>query len=178
MVKKTKDSYEKQIILYLIPGDLYGVYNLKILKDYVNKKKNHCVYVSLNNSYEVLIKKFKSSGLSLDKIFIIDAITSSFKERMVDNGVYIGNPRALTDISIAITSAFKALDQEKKVLFLDSMATLEVYNDLGTLTKFSTFVMNKMRELKINVAIISLKKDQDKDFIESLMQSVDKVVRV
>lgn len=94
------------------------------------------------------------------------------------NAVFVGSPKDLTDISIATTMAIKSVPKGYRLLFIDSISTLGLYNDAGTVAKFTHFLINKMRELKCTGVIISLEKETDEKMISQLSQFCDKIVKV
>lgn len=177
MVKKIGRS-GGEVILFLTPAEKYNASNIKLLKEYISEGK-YCVYMSVNKPYKQLLENFEKAKIDSEKIFIIDAITpTGGSSERVGNAVFVGSPRGLTTISIAITSALKSLPEQKRVLFLDSMTTLEVYNDLGNLSKFSQFIISKMKEWKVSTALISLQQGKDDKLINEISQFVDRVVKV
>ena len=70
------------------------------------------------------------------------------------------------------------MPKEHRLLFLDSISTLILYNDTGSMTKFSHFLINKIKEGGCSGAIISLEKETDEKMISQLSQFVDKVIEV
>lgn len=173
-----RKSNNGEVVLFLTSSDKYASTNIKLLKEYVSKD-NYIVYMTVNKPYMQLLDVFKKSKIDSKNIFVVDAITPvGNSAQRVGNVVFVGSPRGLTTISIAITSALKSLPENKRVLFLDSMTTLEVYNDLGNLTKFSQFIVSKMREWKVSTALISLQEGKDSKLINEMSQFVDKVVKL
>jgi len=176
---KFSEFKKGEVILLIVSAKKYLEVSLDVLKHYCNAQKSSCVYVSVNKTYSNLMNLIKKKSINSDKLFVIDAITPhSAEPKDAENAIFIGNPRALTDISISATSAINNLPKGERVLFFDSLSTLLVYNDAGTVTKFSHFLINKMKEWKISGVIISLEKETDAKLSSQLSQFVDRVVEI
>ena len=110
---------------------------------------------------------------------IIDAITRDINTKTAeDNVIFIGSPKGLTSISIAIISAIKILPNERRLLFMDSVSTLLTYNDIGSIAKFSQFLIGKMHKWGASGAIISLEKETESKIVNQLAQFCDKVIEL
>lgn len=179
MAIKFADMKEGKIILFLTSAKKYMSSNLDIIKHYVNNKGFYCVYVTVNRPYGSLIKVLEENKIDTKKIFFIDSITPvSTGTQRIDNVVFIGSPRGLTNISITASTALNSLPKGKRLLFLDSLSTFSVYNDTGSVTKFAHFLVNRMREWNITGAIISLEKETDENMLAQLVQICDKSIEV
>jgi KaiC/GvpD/RAD55 family RecA-like ATPase len=179
MVLKLSSLKSGEIVLFVTSETKYAKTNLEILKHYVNKEKKYCAYITVNRPYTRLIEDFKENKLDTSRLLVIDAITPiGSNTQRAGNAVFIGSPRALTQISLVLTNALKKIPDGKKVLFLDSITTLSVYNDLGSVSKFSEFLVSKMREWNVSGAIISLEKEKSDKISSYLSQIVDKVIEV
>jgi len=166
-----------EIVLFVIPADKYLASSMEILKYYCNEKKAACIYVTVNKPYTNLMKILETKKINTQKMFVIDAITPvSAKSQEYDNAVLIGSPKGLTDISISATSAVKSIPGSDKFLFFDSLSTLLIYNDVGSVTKFIHFLVNKMKEWNISGAILTLEKETDPKMLSQLEHFVDRVI--
>ena len=179
MAIKFEELKDGEIILFLTSAKKYLSTNLELLEYYINKQKSYCVYVTVNRPYTALMKIFQDNAINTNKIFVIDAITpvSSGKVR-ANNAVFVGSPQELTNISISATSAINSMPKGNRLLFFDTLSTLSVYNDEGSVTKFIHFIINKMREWYISGAIISMEKETDDKMLTQLSQFCDKVIEV
>lgn len=167
------------ILLFLTSAKKYMSSNIDIIKYYVNKEDHFCVYLTVNRPYTSLINIFNKEKINTEKIFIIDGVTPVNEDLdRSGNVVFIGSPHGLTDMSIAITSALKSLPKNKRMLFLDSVSTLVIYNSLGTITKFTHFLINKMRTWHVKGIIISLEKETDEKLLGQLSQFCDDTIEV
>ena len=179
MKTKNFDLKKGEIALIVVSADKYLSTSMEILKHYCNDRKASCVYVTVNRSYDTLIKIFKEKKIDSDKVFVIDAISPvGAKRKEEENAIFIGSPKGLTDISISATSAIKNISNGERLLYFDSLSTLLIYNDVGSVTQFAHFLINKMKEWDISMAIITLEKETDDKLLSQMKQFVDKVIEV
>jgi len=119
----------------------------------------------------------EQKGINTKKLFFIDLITSEISEatEKIDNCLFMESPKSLTDLSIALSEAVKSMPGDK-FIFLDTLSTLLVYNQLTTVTKFAHFLTSKMRQWDINGLLVSMEKETDPNLQAQLAQFCDKVI--
>ena len=179
MAIKFSDFKKGEVILLIVSAKKYLEVNMEVLKHYCNTEDSSCVYVSVNRTYDALMNLVKKNKINSDKLFVVDAITPvSGKSKDADNAIFLGSPRGLTDISISATTAVQNLPKGNRTLFLDSLSTLLIYNDAGSIAKFSHFLINKIKDWGISGVIISLEKETDEKLSSQLAQFVDKVIEI
>lgn len=163
------------IILYILNSEKYFEGVTSIIKNEVGKK--NIVYLTTNKPYDFLTNTLKKKNVPADKIFFIDCISKYVGKKITkepENCVFLESPEDLTTMSISITESVKNLNSPK-LLFLDSLSILLIYNDAKTLGKFSNFIMNKMRELDVDTVLLALESDTDKDVIKQIESIADEV---
>ncbi|MEM4327299.1 MAG: hypothetical protein QXZ13_04000 [Candidatus Diapherotrites archaeon] len=161
-------------ILYLINPENYLSGLLKIVS---SLKGDVIIYVTANRSYYYLNDFFKSRGFNISKFFFIDCTgTTKEEEQEAPNCIFVNSPQNLTEISIAINELAEGVKGEK-ILLLDSLSTLLLYNDADVIGKFSHFFINKLHLSGISTIILALESDIDKDIIRRLESMSDEVNR-
>ena len=123
---------------------------------------------------------FERKKIDTKLIIFIDAVTKTVggNIKKTRNCLYIGNPENLSDISLAMDQAVRALGNKEKFLFFDSLSTLLIYNKVNTVARFIHFISGKMRIWKVKGIIISLQKDKDKELIDELSQFCDVTIKL
>lgn len=163
-------------VLYVINSENYFQKIVEILRKDVKDKT--VVYVTTNKPYKNLLDLLKGKKLR-HKFFFVDCISKSIlgKESIDEKAgdcVYVESPQSLTSISIAINETMKHISGTK-TLFLDSLSTLLIYNDAVTIGRFSNFLINKLSMYDVNIIVLSLESDIDKDIIRKIQSFVDEV---
>ena len=165
------------VALAVVDSKKYQKANIDIIKSLV-KEGTPGVYVTLNRSYENVKELFENEKINTRNVIFIDAVTKTAggKVEKRDDCLYIGGPKNLSDISIAMDQAIMAIPVKDKFLFFDSLSTLLLYNDVRIVAKFVHFISGKMRVWKIKGVIISLRRTSDKELIEELQPLCDVVL--
>lgn len=177
MAGEMADAKEGEIILYITPKDSYVAANNRLLDFYVGKHGFSCIYVTMNRSYAVMSSIMKESGIDPERIFFIDAVTPIHTSSIFRSGnaVFVGSPRNLTNVSIVVGSTIKT-GKGKRILFLDSLSSMLLYNGAETGTRFMHFLLSLMRTWKVSSAIMSIEKETDAAVLAQLVRMCDRVV--
>ena len=73
-----------------------------------------------------------------------------------------------------MTQASKLVSREK-ILLLDSLSTLFIYNNEDVVGKFSNFIINKMRTNNVSSVFFVLESDMNKKIMKTIESFVDEV---
>jgi hypothetical protein len=174
MIDIIKELEINPIILSIFSSSYYNESITELMK---NLKEKRVCYVTLNKTTDSLMKRFKSERIKTDKIFFIDAISSTIDPaEKYDNSIIISSPYALTEISIAITEALKS--KAFDILVFDSLSSLNMYNYApNTAGQFTSFIINKIKSKKNMGVFTCLENDEKTELIKESSMFVDKVVR-
>lgn len=164
-------------ILYVIESEKYYEKIVNIFKKDLSGKT--VIYITTNKPYKSMVNLFEKEKIG-NKVFFIDCISKSILGESVhddenQNCIFIESPQSLTAISIAINESMKHISGGDRVLFLDSLSTLLIYNDVSTIGKFSNFIINKMGTFGVDIIVLSLDSDIDKDIMKKIKSFVDEV---
>lgn len=175
---KEVKNLKEFIVLATVSAKNYQKTNIELVKHLTKKKKIPGVYVTLNKSFSAMKSIFEKAKVDTRMIIFIDAVTKTAggKIAKTKNCLFIGNPENLSDISIAMDQAVRALPGKEKFLFFDSLSTLLLYNNVETVVRFIHFLSGKMRVWKVKGIIISLERKADKELIEELSQFCDVII--
>ena len=175
--KKVKDLKE-YIALATVDAKNYQKTNIEIIKHLTEDKNIPGVYVTLNIPFKNMNALLKKEKIDVRMIIFIDAVTKTAggEVKKTDKCLFIGAPDNLSDISIAMDQAVRALPSKERFVFFDSLSTLLVYNNVATVARFIHFLAGKMRVWGVEGIIVSLRKEKDKELIDQLMQFCDVVL--
>ena len=174
-----KESFKKEvrglkdyILLVTVDAKSYQSTAIDLVKFLVNEQNIPGVYVTLNKPYDIMQRIFASNSIDTRLVIFIDATSRTDGSKKVENCLYIGSPEKLSDMSVAMDQAIKALPDEKFLIF-DSLNTLFIFNKPATVARFIHFLTGKMREWKIKGIIITLEKETDPALLDELTQFSD-----
>ncbi len=177
--EKLKDM-KQYIALATVPAAAYQKTNIEFVKHFTEEEEIPGVYVTLNKPYEIIEALLKKAKVDTRMVIFIDAVTKTAGGdlKKTKNCLYIGNPERLSDISIAMDQAVRAIPVNEKFVFFDSLSTLLLYNNPESVAQFIHLLAGKMRAWKIKGIIVSLEKGADKELIEKLTQVCDIVLEL
>jgi len=186
-----KSLPSNKIVLFLIDPKKYMNRNLSILKVFINQNMFSGIYITVNRPFDTLIKIMKEESIDTEKIFFIDCITkmmpssdkvsldSKSKYEKTKNCIFIPSPSRLTEIGLALSEALSGIEKpENKFLYLDSLSTLLIYNDLDTMVKFIHFLSTRIRLFGIVGIIMCVEKRIDERLFNILLEICDTIVEV
>jgi len=188
MVKKGLKEFESKIkglndyiALATVPAASYSKNNIEMIRILTETQNTPGVYVTLNKPFETLESSLKKAKINTNKIIFIDAVTktSGGESEKIKNCLFIGSPENLSDISIAMDQAVRAIPGKERFVFFDSLSTLLIFNSVEVVAKFIHFLAGKMRVWKVKGIIISIEDKQgNKKLIDKLSQVCDIVMDV
>lgn len=175
---KEVKNLKEFIALATVSAKSYQKINIELIRHLTKTKNVPGVYVTLNKPFDIIKSVLEGKGVDTNMVIFIDAVTKTAggKVSKTKNCLFIGNPENLSDISVAMDQAVRALPGKEKFLFFDSLSTLLLYNSVETVVRFIHFLAGKMRVWKVKGIIISLERKADKDLIEELSQFCDIVM--
>ena len=171
--KKEVKSLADYIILITVDAKNYQKTAVDLIKFLVNEQGTPGVYVTLNKPYEIVQRNLENSNIDTRLIIFIDATSRTEDAKKVENCLYIGSPEKLSDMSVAMDQAIKALPTTDKFLIFDSLNTLAIFNKPSTVARFIHFLAGKIREWKIKGIIITLEKETEQILLDELTQFSD-----
>jgi len=176
-----KEIDDNELVLLIVPSGSVDEVNRSVLEYFANKKGAVCVYTTFSKTYKVVFKNLKKYKIDTKKIFFIDCVTpvSEFGEINIADKVVFCQPNSLTNISISITTALKNLPQDKnRVLILDTISTLMLYNDKKDVIKFLHFLSGTIRKYGVKSLIFTLDEESDKSLISEISLFCDVSLRL
>lgn len=133
-------------------------------------------YVTVNKPYATICKDLEKKGINPKEVFFVDAITATVQAPpIVNNCYFVASPTSLTDLSLSFSSL--ASENNCEIIFFDTISTLMVYQDIGTVIKFVHNLITKIRVLGKKLVFLAFKEDSE-ELIKDLNMFVDKVIEL
>lgn len=178
--KNMKDLPDNFIIGLVVKSNNYEEVSLHLLNVLINKMGNTGSYVAINKPYENVINVLDRHKIDHNKLFFIDCITKKLGGGNLDfkNCLFLDSPENLTELGIALHEYSTLTHNKKRFLFLDSISTLGIHNDVNKVLKFIHYLTGKMRLWDINGIMITLREETDRRLIAELSQFCDKIIKV
>jgi len=176
MIDIKKELSENNIIMVIIPNDVYNKYSKLIIKQLKELNEPVC-YLNSNMIIDEL-RGFLKKDINTENFFIVDTVTKTvnLSPKDYNNVVYITDPSALTEMNIKIKRVF---DNNKiNLLFFDSVSSLLVYRNESYVVRSIKDVIMHIRKNKGRGIFMALEEDIKKGKLKDVESLVDKVVRV
>ena len=180
-----------KVVLFLVDPRMYMKRNLSIIKILVNENKLSGIYITINRPFDTLIQTMKDNFIDIEKIFFIDCVTKMVPTRdkislspknkleRAENCIFIPSPSRLTEIGLVLSEVISGTENPKnKFLYLDSLSTLLIYNDIETIIKFVHFLTTKIRLFGIVGIIMCVEKVIEEKLFNTLTEICDIIVNV
>jgi KaiC/GvpD/RAD55 family RecA-like ATPase len=165
-----------RIVLNILPSEGYLASVGRLLKREVRRGLS-LVYLSVRMPYAQVLDLAKDSSIRPDDVFVIDC--SGVKRDSVEephNSFFIPSPQSLTALAIAANEVVTGISGPKMVV-LDSLSTLLLYNDAAVVAKFSNFMINALRSRDIDFHLLVLDSDAGNPMVKQVESFVDEVNR-
>jgi hypothetical protein len=169
---------DKRIILALSPSRTYRENTLMMIKG-IQKGNLHIILICVNQPAAFLMDFYQRNGIDTRRIFFIDAITQyaiGSPGECADNCKFVSKPNDLTAIGIAVTTTLKKLEQEKTIIFLDSVNAMLIHSSSADLLKFIHFIISKLRIKNIAGILFAIEKGLDPILLSQLTTFADETL--
>lgn len=168
------------VILVISPEEKYEKTNIRILKLLCNEEKVSGIYITFDQSCDVLFALLKDAGIDMDKLFFIDMVTTnaSGKTERTEKCLFIPSPKEISDLGLAIDESIRMSGENKEFLFVDSVSAMLLYNSMGTARKFEHFLTIRMRLGNLKGILMSLNAGTEKEIVPFLAQFCDKIIKI
>jgi hypothetical protein len=168
-----KDFSENQIVLVTMPKERYNSVMPEI-QEGADKSSAKIGYITINKPFNSIIANLAKININKSKFYFVDAITATVEAPpIVDNCFFVSSPTALTDISLAFSSLLS--DKACDIVVFDTISTLGIYQDLGSVVRFAHNLITKVRVTSKRAVFIALKEDSEV-LIKDLNMFVDKII--
>ena len=173
--KKYLEGKKDYVALVKVSSKDYEKTNVELIRYFTEEENIPGIYVTLNKAFDIVKERLTENSVDTRVIIFIDAVVKRSKNDVskTEDCLFIGSPEKLSDISIAMDQAVKALPGKDKFVFFDSLSTLLLYNNPTSVARFIHFLSNKIRSWWVKGIIISLRREKDKELIEELLQFCD-----
>lgn len=174
-----KELESNEIILFLIPGEEMLTIIINLVKE-VSKNGYHIIYITANKPYATINNIFKKEEIDLGRVFFIDVVTNLTGASMQRTGNCIfSSAQGLTHVGITVKNIVEELPKEaKKILFIDSLSTLMIYNKPDVMGMFTLSLMAKLREWDVKCIAYMLEVEADRKLIEHIASFCDKEIKI
>ncbi|MGB8309248.1 MAG: hypothetical protein WCE65_05365 [Methanoregula sp.] len=170
-------STDTHLYLLLSPPQDINAMNLMVIKKILAAECTPIV-ISLNQPSQVLVKSYAKEGITLDRFYVIDAVTHYSGGTCLPNAHirYINHPSDLTGLGIAIAEFLRQIPSPRKCIVFDSVSMLLIHIPSATASKFLHFVVNKLKISEVSGVFLCVENGLDPAILFQMSAFVDKIV--
>ena len=167
------------ILLHFNPLN-YSELTLEALSFLINEKEAGIMYITASRPYCYLSRVMKDRKISKENLLFIDCITylANVPSELSENCVFVETPAELEDVGMHTARLMGKIKTKNKFLFIDSMSTLLIYNNMRSLREFSTFIKNLLRDNGVGGIFITINGHSGEYTIEMLAGVCNKIIRI
>lgn len=164
---------KKGIYIFISQPENYQLTNEEIMSYLIKKLKFSGTYIALNKSNEEISKSLEKRKISTKDILFIDGVAKKCNSK---NCISLSENKSLTELSLTITQVCK--EKSIKFVFLDSLSTLSMFNNIAILERFMQYLINKIKNLGILLIIIAVEDEQSNKLTPFLSQFSDGYIKI
>ncbi len=105
------------------------------------------IYVTADRPYVTLRETLRDAGVSVEAIFIIDAVTYMDGRPVAENypnALFLRSPTMLEMLAMRVEQALSQV-QGVPIVVVDSLSALMLYNGLAPVQEFTHYLANRLR---------------------------------
>ena len=150
---------------------------LEILFSLVKDTNDFWAFVTIKQTYNQLSKDY-ADYYNRPNIKFIDCISrSSGISKYNKNCIYVESPTMLEHTVLEIMNVFRGVENDvRKVVIIDSLSSLMVYNDSRLLREFYSLLLNRTRSQNIVLLSVLIEEEIDPKELMQLIQLNDKII--
>jgi len=173
-------NWKGKISLVVVDPESYREACSSLLSGLLKASRSaNCIYISTTMPYAEASRMLQKNGLDAKRLFFIDTMSKSAslgKER-AENVIFVEDPKNLTMVGVALSEALYKMEGKERVLILDSISSLLMYNSPDIVLRFLHSVIGRMRAGEVSGIVFILVKDYG-DILTRLASFVDEVVEL
>jgi hypothetical protein len=149
--------------------------NVQAVKTLVGNLQCSVLYITFNKRATDLIEKFRVQNVDLKKMSFLDTVSVMYgiKPKANDGCVYISSPFQIDDVQSKISELLYSIKSEKKIVLIDSITGVLLYNSLESASKFIKNMIENLRNNSVSGVFITNGKGTTN---EKLIAEIDSLV--
>jgi KaiC/GvpD/RAD55 family RecA-like ATPase len=188
ITKLLQDKYAKLkktgwITLLNAPIENYADINREAIRVLIEDMDFEGIYITVNRPANQIISEFSKEGIDISKLKFVDAISQTYGKTPEKNSKirYVFGPLNIEGIVSAVKEFLSEIKMTKRrtFVFIDSITTVLLYNHLPRTIRFSKFLTDDLRKLKVNGIMVSVATGLTSDrLIKEVKQLCDEVIDI
>lgn len=144
-----------------------------VLKEFMPERRYTCIYVTTTTPSHLCKNLLEMFEVDVSNIYFVDAISHIMMNisTQMERTTYIESPTMLENILLKIEYLLKKLENENKLLILDSINTLAIHNGNRILAEFLHILVNNLKSKGVFTIILGVE-ERNSDEISNMLSLV------
>ena len=172
LTKALSNIDKESVIMIESPADNYLDANISSIKTMIDNGFEG-IYLSFQRPFRNICSHFEREGINLDRIFVIDFASAFCKtdQELNPRCVNVNSNIEIEEMTKLICLTLERLTQEKRFVFVDSISTFALHENVDDTLRFPEFLIKSIKDNKIDdvTLIFNIAKDlAKKQYIENI----------
>lgn len=179
--EKLKGISEASVIALEVSSDSYFDV-IRTLTERVSIEKNlDVIYLNSTLPAASIINVMDLLEMKRDHIYFVDCGSSVLMTDKATNGhvLYVESATMLENIMLKVEYLMRKLDPKKgKLIFIDSINSLAIHNNMNILSEFMHILFNSLRSKNAYTIVLSIKEQSSDDINRALTMVCDERIEI
>ncbi len=170
-----KNFGDFKIYLFIAPMQEFSSTNMYLVKYLCNELKKTGLIVNVNEPSQLFHKRLKKANVDTNLLNFIDIICiKDGIEPNMENCVFLEKPDSLAALSDHLSEHLAK--RKTNYLFIDSLSTLLLYNQILEVERFTHYLVNKIKIFELNGVFLTINDKHFEQLAPTITQFVDSLV--
>jgi len=179
--EKMKGISEASVIALEVNSDSYFDV-IRALTEKISIEKNlDVIYMNSTLPAASIINVMDLLEMKRDHIYFVDCGSSVLMDNSKTNGhvLYVESATMLENIMLKVEYLMRKLDPKKgKLVFIDSINSLAIHNNISILSEFMHILFNNLRSKNAYTIVLSIKEQSSDDINRALTMVCDERIEI
>lgn len=179
--EKLKGISEASVISLEVNSDSYFDV-IRTLTEKVSIEKNlDVIYINSTLPAASIINVMDLLSMKRDHIYFVDCGSSVLMDNKATNGhvLYVESATMLENIMLKVEYLMRKLDPKKgKLIFIDSINSLAIHNNMSILSEFMHILFNSLRSKNAYTIVLSIKEQSSDETNRALTMVCDEKIEI
>ena len=179
--EKLKGISEASVISLEVSSDSYFDV-IRALTERVSIEKDlDVIYINSTLPAASIINVMDLLNMKRDHIYFVDCGSSVLMDNKATNGhvLYVESATMLENIMLKVEYLMRKLDPKKgKLIFIDSINSLAIHNNMSILSEFMHIMFNSLRSKNAYTIVLSIKEQSSDETNRALTMVCDEKIEI
>lgn len=171
---------ESAAITLQIGADNYFDVVQGVLDNFAIRKGLDCIYISTSIPSRSIMQYLTVLEIDMKNVYFVDCISHTMMAigSRVDNIFYVESPSMLETIMLKVEYLLRRRKDTGKVVFLDSINSLAIHNNISILSEFLHLFVNNLRAKNAYTVILSIQEHGSHEITNMMNMICDETIIV